>query len=130
MSHLPGITVKLQKTALDIIEAHEMVTEVASIYQVERDNVDSSFAPIYAQSVRMAERVETTIGMPRIASRQQHRSNTKASSPCEYFRRNIGIPFLDHIIMCLDQQFLSELLHYLVLSQAFCSPKKSVLQVL
>lgn len=105
MSHLSGITVKLQKTALDIIEAHEMVTEVASIYQVERNNVDSSFAPIYAQSVRMAERVESTIGMPRIASRQQHRSNTEASSPCEYFQRNIAIPFLDHIIMCLNQQF-------------------------
>ena len=82
-----------------------MVTEVARIYQLERENVDSSFAPIYAQGIRMAEKVGTTIGMPRIASRQQHRSNAEASFPCEYCRRNVVIPFLDHINMCINQEF-------------------------
>lgn len=105
LSHLSGITIKLQKTALDIVEAHQMITEVTSMYQTERADVDSSFAPIYAQSVRMAEKIGTAVGMPRITIRQQHRSNTEASSPQEYYQRNIVIPFLDHIIMCLNQQF-------------------------
>ena len=66
--------------------------------------VDSSFAPIYTQSVRMAEKVGTVPGMPRITSRQQHRCSAEASSPREYFKRNVAIPVLDDI-MCIDQQF-------------------------
>jgi len=33
------------------------------------------------------------------------RSNAPAISPCEYFQRNVAIPFLDHISMFIDQQF-------------------------
>ena len=43
--------------------------------------------------------------MPRIASRQKHRSNTEAANPLEYYKRNMAIPFLDHIIAFIDQQF-------------------------
>ena len=105
LSHLAGITIKLQKTALDIVEAHEMISQVLKMYQDERKEVDSSFAPIYTQSVTMAEKVGTVARMPRITSQQQHRSNTEAGSPREYFQRNVAIPVLDHIIMCIDQQF-------------------------
>ena len=67
--------------ALDIIGAHEMITEVFRVYQLKRQNIDSAFAQIYAQSVRIAERVGTTIKMLRITSRQQDRSNAETSSP-------------------------------------------------
>jgi len=43
--------------------------------------------------------------MPQINSRQQYHSNAPAISPCEYFQRNVVIPFLDHKIMFIDQQF-------------------------
>ena len=43
--------------------------------------------------------------MPRIASRQQYRSNTEASNPLEYYKRNVAIPFLDHIIAFIDLLF-------------------------
>ena len=82
-----------------------MISEISKVYQDERKKVDSSFTPIYTQSVRMAEKVGTVLGMPRITSRQQHRCNAEASSPREYFKRNVAIPVLDHIIMCIDQQF-------------------------
>ena len=86
LSHLSGITVKLQKRALDIVEANEMISKVATyMYKDEQKNVDSSFDRIYAQSVTMAEKVEAVVSMPRIASRQQHQSNAEASSPSEYF---------------------------------------------
>ena len=104
MSHLAGITFKLQRSALEIVEAHEMITETARMYQVKRKNVDSSFAPIYTLSVRMAEEIGAVVGMPRITARQQHHSNAEASSPHEYFQRIVAIPLLDHI-MCLDEQF-------------------------
>jgi len=105
LSHLAGITVKLQKRTLDIIEAHEEIKEITRTYRKERENVDSGFAKIFEHSQRIAEKVDSTIQMPRIASRQQHRSNAAADNPCEYYQRNVAIPLLDHIISFLDQQF-------------------------
>lgn len=105
LSHLAGITVKLQKRALDIVEAYEEILEITNTYKDERRNVECGFAKIFEHSKRVAEKVGSTIEMPRIASRQQHRSNAAADTPCEYFQRNVAIPLLDHIISFLDQQF-------------------------
>ena len=57
LSHLHGITIKLQKTTLDIVDAHKMVAEVYDTYKEERMVVDTGFAKIFDQSVRIAERV-------------------------------------------------------------------------
>ncbi|XP_078371311.1 52 kDa repressor of the inhibitor of the protein kinase-like [Oculina patagonica] len=105
LSHLAGITVKLQRAALDIVEAHGMITEVASFYRKQREDCDKTFSAVYTQSVAMAEKVGTAAEMPRITSRQQHRSNTEAQNPKIYFQRNVAIPLLDHIIMCTNEQF-------------------------
>ncbi|KAL5491305.1 hypothetical protein EMCRGX_G016568 [Ephydatia muelleri] len=75
LSHLAGITVKLQKRSLDIIDAHELIAEVTATYVGERNDVDISFNHIYQQSVRIAENVSIAPEMPRVTGRQQHRSN-------------------------------------------------------
>ncbi len=49
LSHLAGITVKLQKTALDIVEADEMITDISQMYKREHEDIDSSFATVYTQ---------------------------------------------------------------------------------
>ena len=105
LSHLAGITVKLQKRTLDIIKAYEEITEISKVYKDERKNIDAGFAKIFDQSIRIADKVGSTVGMPRIASRQQHRSNAAATTPCKYFQINVAIPLLDHIIGFIDQQF-------------------------
>ena len=103
LSHVAGITTKLQRKSLDIIEAHEMISEVAKVYQTTRTDVDTS--KIFGQAEMMAKKIGSPVSMPRIASRQAHRSNAEAPSPSEHFKRNIAIPFLDHIIMCIEQRF-------------------------
>ena len=105
LSHLAGITVKLQKQALDILEAHQQIAEISRVYKLEQQNVDSGFVKIFEHACRITNKVGSTVEMLRIASRQQHRSNAPAISPCEYFQRNVAIPLLDHIIMFIDQQF-------------------------
>ena len=70
LSHLSGITVKLQKTSLDIIKAHELVNEVNAVYKEERRDVDAGFSKIFQQSIRLAERVGAEVSMPRIARLQ------------------------------------------------------------
>ncbi|XP_019643005.1 PREDICTED: 52 kDa repressor of the inhibitor of the protein kinase-like [Branchiostoma belcheri] len=105
LSHLAGITVKLQGRAVDVVEAHEMVAEIQDIYRSEREGVEKGFDHIYQHSVRMAEKVGSAAEMPRIASRQQHRANAQAATPQQYYQRNTVIPFLDHIITSLNDRF-------------------------
>lgn len=82
-----------------------MVSEVSRTYKDECKDVDASFSLIFAQSTRMAEKVGAAVVMLRITSWQKHCSNAEALSPQEYFKRNVAIPFLDRIIMCLHHQF-------------------------
>ena len=102
LSHLVGITVKLQKRTLDIIEAHE---EIAKTYRLARENVTFGFAKIFEHSRRIAEKIDCPIQMPRIVSWQRHCSNATAGNRCNYFQRNVAIPLLDLIISFLEQKF-------------------------
>ena len=43
--------------------------------------------------------------MPRIVRRQQHCSNPEVSSPKDYYKKTVAIPFLDHVLSTLDSQF-------------------------
>ena len=82
--HLAGITVKLQKS-IDILEAHEMIHEVTDTYKEERKDVKSNFKKVFEQSACMAKEVGSQPEMPRIASRQEHRSNSLATSVVLYW---------------------------------------------
>ena len=56
----------------------------------------------------MVEKVGSSVSMPRIiAARQQHRSNISSDSPLDYDKKNVAIPFLDHISTHLAEQFSS-----------------------
>ena len=105
LSHLSGVTIQLQSSTLDIIEAHGMIKSIKDVYQRERENMEVGFKAIYDHAVRMADQVGVFPSMPRIAKRQQHRSNAPAESPFDYYNRNVAIPFLDHISSNLNTQF-------------------------
>ena len=107
LSHLSGLTVKLQGSSVDILQGHEMVQEVKDTYREERSQAEEEFAKIYSQAVRMAEKVGTEPTKPRVVGRQQHRSNVASLSICDPYRLNLAIPFLDHINENLDTQFSS-----------------------
>ena len=42
--------------------------------------------------------------LPRIAQRQTHRSNIPASTPFEYWRSNLFLPLIDHLINQLQDR--------------------------
>lgn len=105
LSHLSGITVKLQSRSLDIIKAHQEVDDIKSFYKSLRKNIKSEFRKVYQQAERMSASVKVVPSKPRSCSRQSHRPNATAESVEDWFRINVAIPFLDHIIMELDSKF-------------------------
>ncbi|KAM7430177.1 hypothetical protein ABFA07_019069 [Porites harrisoni] len=107
LSHMSGLTVKLQKKTNDIFKAFSMVTEVKATYKRLRANLPTHFDEIYDQAVTMAEKVGVAPTAPRIAERQRHHANAPAVDPKEHYRVNVAVPFFDHIISELDDQFSS-----------------------
>ena len=105
LSRLEGITVQLQKKMQDIFNALNVIQEVKLVYQEMRKNIEKYFHGICMHSERMSEAVGQTPQMPRIVGRQVHKSNVKASTPEEYYLKNLAIPFLDNVNMEIDTQF-------------------------
>ena len=71
----------------------------------EWKNIDSGFGKIYYYAIRIAEKIGSTVEMPHVASKQWHHSDTEAFNPLEYYKRNVAIPFLDHITEFIKQVF-------------------------
>ena len=53
----------------------------------------------------MAEKVYADPALPRIAGQQRPRTNAPAVTPHDYYKRNLFIPFLDHLLVKLDEMF-------------------------
>ena len=85
LSHLSGITVQLQGTTIDIIEAYTLISATKEVYHKEREKVEEGFKIIYEHSVRVASHIGVDPSMPRLAKQQQHRSNAPAECPFEYY---------------------------------------------
>ena len=105
LSHLEGITIKLQSTSLDIVHTFRLVEEVKDVYQSLRKTVTNDFTKIYDQAVRMAGKVDVQPAKPRTARQMRNRANAPAESVQEHFLRNVVIPFLDHVISDLEAHF-------------------------
>ena len=68
-------------------------------------HVDTVHARIYETALEIASKVGVDESMPRISSRQQHRSNVPSLDPSEYYKRILTIPTLDHLITEMDGRF-------------------------
>ena len=73
--------------------------------QGEWKNIDESFDKSFSHSIQIAEHVGTEVNMPCMAQRQQHCSNPQVSSPKDYYKTTVPIPFLDHVLFTLDSVF-------------------------
>ena len=70
-----------------------------------RDEPEASFSRCFDIASQTAAGVGVEPSRPRIAGRQRHRGNIPAESTEEHFRKNLAIPFLDHILVELKAKF-------------------------
>ena len=105
LSHLSGITVKLQSSTLDMIEAYQHVDDIQQFYKELRKNSKVDFHKVYQQAERMATAVNVDPSKPRSCARQRNKPNAQVETVEEWYKVNVPVPFLDHIIAELDSQF-------------------------
>ena len=53
----------------------------------------------------MASLIGTAPCMPRIAAPLQHRENAESDTPFIYYRKNMCLPFINHLINRIDVRF-------------------------
>ena len=105
LAYTRGLAVKLQGRYVDAVRAHTDIESVKSVLKGCRSNVHVFHERLYQEAVQIGELVEVTESSPRLAGRQQHRSDICADTTTEYYKLNLTIPLLDHIINELDDRF-------------------------
>ena len=105
MSSLRSLTVKLQKKSSDILAAYELVSDVHCDLELLKINCEEEFHQWFSEIKTMADELNIPVSTPRTVARQVHRDNAPADSPGVYYRRNLMIPFLNHITSELDNRF-------------------------
>lgn len=106
LSSLRILTVKLQKKSNDILAAYDLVGEVITNLELLKTNCEEEFHLWYTEILTLADKFDIIISTPRTASRQAHRSNIPADTVEAYYRRNLVVPFLDHITTELTTRFI------------------------
>ena len=57
------------------------------------------------QAVEISEQFEIEVKIPRTCGKQMNRANYQSESAEVYFRRRLYIPFIDHLILSLEDRF-------------------------
>ena len=105
LAYTRALSVKLQGPYEDVAYAYREVENVKAILHSCRSNIESFHSQIYDRAVKIAESVGVEESRPHIAGRQQHRPNVQAQNCNDYYRVNLTIPLLDHLITELDTRF-------------------------
>uniref|UniRef100_H3ABH7 Uncharacterized protein n=1 Tax=Latimeria chalumnae TaxID=7897 RepID=H3ABH7_LATCH len=116
LAPLRGITVKLQKRDINIHSAYKQISSVIAVVASIREDTDNVFKDWYSEISSLAEKVDITLQIPRLAGQQKHRSNQPANSTEEYYKCAIVIPFVDYMLSEIN---LLENTHVYILFKVF-----------
>lgn len=81
---------------------------IVDFFRVKR-NEDVFVDAIWGNSVSLADQAEVEVRTPRVVGRQVHRANIPANTPQEYWRINLFVPFVDHLISELTDRLCTPL---------------------
>ena len=100
-----GLSILLQGSHLDVTAAFGEVEAVKKELLSIRNNSEKEFSTLYQDMTAMAGKNELSV--PRRCSMQTSRVNVQAESPEVYWRIAVFIPFLDSLLMELNNRFSS-----------------------
>lgn len=100
-----GLSILLQGTTKDIINAYEDISIVLETLKKIRSQDAKEFSIIFKDVEKMATVAGCDIEVPRRCRRQTLRNNVEANTAVDYYRRAIFIPFLDNLISEMGSRF-------------------------
>ena len=132
LTHLRGLTIKLQMQAIDVLYAYKQVNTLLSSLKRMRERAEATFGRIFKETKTLAKQLhgeEFELKRPRLNNQQVHRANVTVQSAEEYFRITLHNEFLSHIVTELEQRFSSsqsQILGLLQLLPELCSSRDDI----
>jgi len=105
LAYTRGLTTKLQVKKLEAYHAYKDIDFVLSTLKKVREEIESNHNKWFDTATELAQKVDTLLTQPRISACQQGRVNVPAETPEEYFRRALSIPFVDYLVVELQDCF-------------------------
>lgn len=102
------ITVILQGVSVDLLEATKHLRELLIMLQSDRQNADEVFELIFEDSRKTADNINLELKAPRRTVRQTNRANHPTENVRDYFKQSLYIPYMDSIIMSINDRFSDE----------------------
>ena len=99
------LTVKLQKSDIDIFTASKLIGEHVDRIKETRREVEREFNTCFEDAKQVAEDLNIVVKTPKVCSKQQHRENMSTNNPGDYYRSVVAILFLDFLLNELDTRF-------------------------
>ena len=98
LAFVKGLTVKMQDSCNDILGVFSDIKDV-------RLKIEEKHAKWFQEACQISEKLDITVQKPRTCQVQRNRANTPAETVEDYDRRNLTMPFLDHLINELEVRF-------------------------
>ena len=109
--HIFGYTANITRSwqcqSRDIVEAVSGLNVLCDSLQSVREDVDTHHRRWISEIQDICKDAGVEFCIPRLCRRQQHRDNIPAETPDKYYKRNISIPLLDHVLAELKFRFSS-----------------------
>ena len=102
------LSTALQAPSCDLIRASTQAEKLIGFPSDKRDDA-VFFTTIWDTTETLAAKNSIETSIPRIAQRQTHCSNIPASTPFEYWRLNLFLPLIDHLINQLQDRLCKPL---------------------
>ncbi len=98
----------LQGRLQEVYFGFKKVDEITQCYKQIRENLDAEHNRMYCKAKKLATDIGSEEAMPRIIRGRQTRPNPDVSSPCDYWRVTVSIPFVDSILSELESRFATD----------------------
>jgi hypothetical protein len=99
------LSIYLQKQNIDLSDAINHIVIITKELISIRENAETVFSDLFKIIVTQSKEMDIEIKIPRLAKRQKHRCNIMMTTPEEYYRISIFIPFIDSVIQQLNDRF-------------------------
>ena len=86
LAYSKALSVKLQGRYIDIVSAHNHINFVLTTLKQAREDIEAVHSRMFDRAIHLSSSVNVVESLPRTTNRQQHRSNTPATTPSEYFK--------------------------------------------
>jgi len=110
------ITNSLQGVNCDLFSANKHIKDLIKYISDDRANNEEMFLTLMKDINMYLNELGITLMTPRVSSKQTLRNNPPSSGPEDYYRKSIYIPYLDSLIISLNERFPEDNSKYEIIS--------------